>query len=106
MGTLSTDGTITTTASEANLFDITGQAHYATFIYMHNMQAGDTVVIKIYVKDVNAATMRLYQTVTKSDVQADPAGFIGFLFATQYKVSIQRTAGTDRAFTWQRIEVT
>jgi hypothetical protein len=107
MGLTFYNGTITSTTSEANLFDITGNAHYATYIYLHNMASGDTVVIRTYVKDVNATTMRLYKPVTISGAQtADPTGFLAFMAATQYKVTIQRTAGSDRAYTWLRVEVT
>jgi len=106
MGLLFYNGTITTTTSEQNLFSVTGSAHYATYIYTHNMASGDTMVIKIYVTDVNATTERLYQTITLVDAQTDPAGFISFLPATTYRVSIQKTVGTNRAFTWLRAEVT
>lgn len=101
-----TDGTITTSASEQNLFDVTADAHYATHIFLHNMTASETFVIKVYVKDQNATTMRLYHTGTLTGVQSDPAYFIPFLPTKQYRVSIQRTAGTDRAVTWQRIDQT
>jgi len=101
-----TSGSTTSTSSEANLFDITGTAHYATEIFLHNMTATETIVLKVYFKDDNGATMRLYKTITLSGVQAEPAGFISFLPARQYKVTIQRTAGSDRAYTWDRIEVT
>src|SRR5687768_8594358 len=101
-----TDGTITTTASEQNLFDVTADAYYATHIFLHNMTATETFVIKVYVKDQNAATMRVHSTITRSGVQSDPAGFIAPMATKQYRVSIQRTAGTDRAVTWQRIDQT
>ena len=100
------DNNITTTASEQNLFDITGDAHYATYIFTHNMASGDNITIKVYVKDQNGSAMRLFDTITLQDAQANPAYFISFLPAKQYKVSIQRISGTDRNFTWQRIEVT
>lgn len=100
------NGTITSSASEQNLFDVTADAHFATYVFRHNMQAGDTVTIKVYVLDENTATMRLYQTESYSEVQADPALFIPFMPTKQYRVSIQRTAGTDRAYTWQRIQST
>lgn len=99
-----TDGTITTSASEQNLFDITADADFSTYIFSNAMQSGDTVVIKVYVKDQNGSAMRVYGTATLSNVQADPAGYIPYLTTKQYKVTIQRTAGTDRAFAWQRIQ--
>lgn len=100
------NGTITTDATEQNLFDRTGLAHYCTYIFTNNMQSGDTIVIKIYLKDVNATTMRALEPVTLSGVQSDPVGFIAYHTASQYKVTIQRTAGTDRAYTFNRYEVT
>src|SRR5574339_229632 len=100
------DNNITTSASEQNLFDVTGDAHYSTFIFAHNMATGDTVTIRVYVKDQNGAAMRLFDVITLQDSQTSPAYFVPFLPAKQYKVSIQRTAGTDRNFTWLRVEVT
>lgn len=106
MGLLFYNGTITTTTSEADIFTRTGSAHYATYLFTHNMASGDTMVIKIYITDVNAVVERLYQTITLTDAQADPSGFISFLPATTYRVTIQKTAGTNRAITWLRSEVT
>jgi len=68
------------------------------------MVAGDTVVIRVYVKDQNGATMRVWTQKTLTDAQTnEPVWFAPFLPTKQYKVTIQRTAGTDRAFTWQRV---
>lgn len=100
-----TDGTITTNATEQNLFDTTADAIFASWIFTHNMASGDTVVIRIYVKDQNALVMRLYDSATLSNAQSLPAFYIPPLGTKEYKVTIQRTAGTDRAYTWQRIEV-
>lgn len=99
------DGIITTTTSEQNIFDVTADEHFAAWIFTHNMQAGDTVVIKIKTLDANTSTIRQYDTVSLSGVQASPSYFIPWLPCKQYRVTIQRTAGTDRAFTWLRAEV-
>lgn len=101
-----TDGSTTSTASEANLFDTTGDAHYGAWIFTHNMQAGDTVIFKVYSKDQNGATMRIWITKTLQDAQTEPAYFVPFVATKQYKITVQRTSGTDRAYTWQRIEQT
>lgn len=98
-------GTITTTAGEDTVFDITADEHFACWLFAHNMVSGDTVVIKIYVKDQNAGTMRLYLSKTLVDAQTEPAFHVPFVPTKQYKVTIQRTGGTDRAFTWLRAEV-
>jgi hypothetical protein len=99
------NGTTTTDGSEQTLFDITSDAHFATWIFAHNMQAGDSIVIKVYVYDDNAATYRVYETQTLSGVQSlGTATFSPFVPTRRYKVSIQRIAGTDRAYTWMRIQ--
>lgn len=98
-----TNGTITTTASEQNLFDITTDNHFATYIFTHNMASGDAVTIRVYILDQNAAVMRLYRSRQLKDAQSIPSYFIPFLPTKQYRVSIQRDLGTDRAYTWQKI---
>ena len=98
-----TDGTITTDATEKTIFDITADANYSTHIFTHNMVAADKVEIKIYIKDQNGATMRVYDTVQLEDAQSNPAFHIPNLPTKQYKVTIKRLAGTDRAYTWQRV---
>lgn len=98
------DGSILSTAAEQDLFDVTALKHYATTIFTHNMLAGDEVEIKVYIKDSNAAVMRVYRTKSIKDAQSDPAFFIPFLPSAQYKVTIKRLAGTDRTYTWNRYE--
>lgn len=104
--TSAANGTLTTTASEQNFFDVTALKHYATWVHAQNMAAGDVVKIKVYVKDTNGAAMRLYKTktVTFAQLKSDVSIFIPFLPSQQYKVSIQRISGPDRAFTWERME--
>jgi hypothetical protein len=100
------DGTITTTTTAQNLFDISADRHYATWIHTHNMLAIDSIEIKTYVRDQNANVMRVYNTTVLTGVQDDPAFFIPYIPTKQYRVTIRRIAGTDRAYTWQRVEVT
>ena len=99
------NGSITSSASEQNIADVTADEHFALWIFTHNMQAGDTVVIRTKTLDANTSTVRTYDTTTLSGVQSDPAYYIPFLAAKQYRVTIQRTAGTDRSYTWLRAEV-
>ena len=102
-----TDGTLTTTTSEQNFFDVTADAHYGCWIFLHNMAASDIMVIKVYVKDQNAGSMRVWLQKTLNDAQTnEPSWFVPFVPTKQYKVSIQRTGGADRAVTWQRITQT
>ena len=102
------DGTITTSASEQDLFDITagGPKYFTTIVFTNAMTATETFVFKVYVYDTNATTYRVFQTITLTGAQTDPAGYLPTLLSSQYKVSVQRTAGTDRAVTWKRFEQT
>ncbi len=106
-GLVFSNGTVTSSAVEQDLFSPTSSdAYYGAYIFCHNMQVGDTVVIKIYVKDQEGGTNRIFQTVTLSNVQSDPAYFVPFLPTKAYKITIQRTAGTDRVYNWMRVDVT
>lgn len=98
------DGSKLTDGTEQNLFDITADKHFALWLFTHNMLAGDTIQVRVNVKDQNTTTMRKYIDTAISDAQTKPAFFIPFVPTKQYKVSIQRTAGTDRTYTFQRIE--
>lgn len=101
-----TNGTLTSSATEQTLFDITADKHYATWIFANAMTSTDTVEIKVYVKDSQGGLMRVYTTQTLGGVQTDPAYFVPFVPTRQYKVTLKRITGTDRAYNWQRIEVT
>lgn len=101
-----TDGTQATTTSEANLFDLTNNAEFAAWIFLHNMTASETFVIKVYVKDQSSAAMRLYGTETLTGVQSEPALYISPILTKQFRVTIQKTAGTNRDVNWQTIEIT
>lgn len=101
-----TDGTQATTTSEANLFDLTNNAEFAAWIFLHNMTASETFRIKVYVKDQSSASMREYLTQDYTGVQASPAVYISPVLTKEFKVTIQKTAGTNRDVNWQTIEVT
>lgn len=100
-------GTVTTDGTEQTLFDVTpaNPTNYETFIFLSAiMVAGDTVTIRQYVKDVQGAAMKLYQTFSYSGVQSVPAILLLWVINVEYKVTIQRTAGVDRTHTWSRYD--
>ncbi len=100
-----TDGTLTTTASEQTIVDLTADEHFAIWLFLHNMTSSETFRVKVYVKDQNTTTLRQFSTTDYTGVQASPAVFVPFLPTKEFKVTIQRTAGTDKAVTWQTAEV-
>jgi hypothetical protein len=100
------DGTITTSASEQSLFDITGDKYYTTIVFLHNMTATETFRIRVYLYDSNGAAYRTMEDQTITGAQDPPAFYTPTMLTSQYKVTIIRTAGTDRAVTWKRFEHT
>ncbi len=105
MVTTWTSGSITSSASEQNIWNVTADEHFAGWIFTHNMTAAETIVIRIYVKDQDSGTItRTFQTITLTGVQTDAAYYIPWLPTKQHKVTIQRTAGTDKAYPWMRAE--
>ncbi len=68
------------------------------------MTASETFVFKVYVLDSQTSTMRLYQSATYTGVQTNIAEFIANVPAAQFRITVQRTAGSDQAVTWLRIE--
>jgi hypothetical protein len=100
-----TNGSITSTATEQDLFSVVGDKYYATWIFTHNMLSGDTISVRVYIKDPNGAQLRKYADEPITGVQVSTAWYIHLVPASEYKVSIIRTAGTDRAYTWLRAEI-
>jgi hypothetical protein len=97
-----TAGTVTTTASEADIFTpITVAGWYGLHIFTHNMTATETFVIRVYLWDSNAtAAYRLFDTITLTGDQTNDAAFVPVIPTQQYKVTVQRTAGTDRVLNY------
>lgn len=99
-------GVQSTTSSEANLFELTtGTKYYETFINLKNMTASETFVIRTYIWDEQLAEYMSIDKQTKSNVQDPVAMMIDMRCGTRYKVTIQRTAGSDKSVTWIRFEV-
>lgn len=95
---------ITGISTEIDLFN-TGTVtlnQFWSIIFVQNasMASGDTMIIKVYVRDANSGTsdQLLYTwTITGSQTTAI---FIPPVASTQYRVSMQSTAGSTRIFNW------
>jgi len=99
-------GTLTTTTSEDTIFEVTtGTKYYETFINLKNMTASETFVIRTYIWDEQLGEYMSIDKQTKSNVQDPVAMMIDMRCGTRYKVTIQKTAGTNKAVTWIRFEV-
>lgn len=103
-----TAGTKTTTSSESDIFTpITTAGYHGLHIFTQNMTATETFVIRVYTWDSNAtAQARQFDVITLTGDQANDANFIPMIPTEQYKVTVQRTAGTDRVLNFVRVQQT
>lgn len=100
-----TNGTITTTSSEQTIWELIADRYSRGYLNLKNMIGGDTLRVRIYVWDEQLGE---YMKIEQTDYTGaqDPAGKrLAFEAATRYKVTIQRTAGADRAVSWLRAQV-
>lgn len=98
-------GTITTTASEQTMFELISDKYARSYINLKNMIAGDTFRVRTYIWDEQLGEYMKIDTTDYSGAQ-DPVGKrLPFEASTRYKVTIQRTAGVDRAVSWLRAQV-
>lgn len=68
---------------------------------LHNMQAGDTFHVIEEIRDEDDATYREYGRNSYSGVQTSPMIRFTEKVCQGWRVRIQRTAGADRAVTFQ-----
>lgn len=106
MGITFTAGQTTADGTEQTLWDTTADNHFAAFIFANAMASGDTLEIRIYAYDQQNTTMRQLDLVTLYGVQSSPAYYIPYITTKEYKVTIKQTAGTNRTYAWQKIQVT
>ena len=102
---LFSNGQVTTTTSEQDLFSPNiADKYYKLYINLKNMASGDTFVFKTYIWDEFLGEYFAIQEDTKSNAQT--VGLrIGFEAGTRFKVTVQKTAGTNRTITWLRADV-
>jgi len=99
------DGSQAITSTETFLFgEQTTEATYFCYVHLNTMASGDVYIIRTYVEDGNASVPRvIYEdTISFSDIDGQPTYYIPPLPTQTFRVSIQKTSGTDRTFTWQR----
>jgi len=93
VGTLKADGT------EQTVVEVTTIGTLEGYIDLANMQAGDSVTIREYVRMKSGGTYRLYDDATYTDAQTKPALHIVKL-PTRYglRVTLEQTAGVNRDY--------
>ena len=86
--------------TEQTLFESTELGEYSGYIFLDQMESGDEIVIRVYIKDVEDGNYKKREEVPFSGVQDCPAievrpiiGKVGI------KVTAQQTAGTYKTVT-------
>jgi len=92
-------GSLTTDGTEQTVVEVTDRTRVEGWIDLTNMQAGDQVTIRWYVKIAEGGSYGIVDTVTYAGVQARPMlYFLKRGIEYGWKVTIQRDAGVDRSY--------
>jgi hypothetical protein len=91
-------GTIVADGSEQVVMEVSGSVRVSGYISLANMEAGDTVIIKQYMKLLNGEYKR-YASETYTGAQENPIVYITPKeLASAIKVTLQQTSGTYKTF--------
>lgn len=108
--TATTDsGSIEVTADETVLKEYSVEKeHFVDFtVFLTPMQAGDSFTFRVYKKDATGGTYRLFAVDPFTGVQAIPTIYYPMMSGKfNIKLTGQKTAGTNRTFLWESVEVT
>jgi len=92
-------GTVTADGTEQTIIEYTGKASLSGYIDLSNMEDGDTVTVRLYVKIKGEGDYRLYHAETFNGRQEEPALYIlPKVTGIAYKVTIQQTRGSYKSF--------
>ena len=99
-------GTLTATGAEDTIKEITATVNKLhCFVDLTAMQAGDTIVVRQYMKIKAAGTFIKYADETYSGVQALPMLYVVTKPAKDgIRITIEQTAGTNRDYDWQTFQ--
>jgi hypothetical protein len=91
-------GTLVADGSEQVVMEVSGSVRVSGYISLANMETGDTVVIRQYMKLLNGEYKR-YASETYTGAQENPIVYITPKeLASAIKVTLQQTSGTYKTF--------
>jgi hypothetical protein len=106
MPALVTSGTVTTDGTEQTLTTQTTPAVYVFSFSALNMVNGDAVEVRIYTKMLSGDAYEQMYCVTYVHGQSDEGKLSEPVpVDIDYKVTIKRVAGTDRAYKWKLLSL-
>jgi len=96
------EGTLTADGNEQQILNLAASSPPKVvdgILDLANMQAGDTVVVKEYVRSASGGAWRLYSTATYTNVQTEPGIYLERI-SSRYgaRVTLQQTVGTNRTY--------
>ena len=92
-------GTLTADGSEQQIVELVAVGKLVGWVSFKNMQAGDIVTIRHYVKLLNVGSYEMYDEIAWNDVQPDPLLYIHSREG-QYgvKITLKQSSGAYRDF--------
>jgi hypothetical protein len=98
-------GTVTADGAEDLVYNptITQDCYVEVVIFLNNMQAGDTTVIRVYSSPDGGATWQLEDSITYSGALTNKVFRVvsSYQNATLlHKTTLQQTGGTNRTYQW------
>ena len=95
-------GTLTADGTEQDVTELTIQATLEGLIDLANMEVGDGVTIREYIKLKSGGTYRLYESATYSDAQTKPGVHVVKLPGRHgVKITLEQTAGVNRTYDYE-----
>jgi len=88
--------------TEQVLFENTELSEYAGHVFLDKMESGDSITIRLYIRDEEDGQYKLYDEYTYTDAQSKPCIYIKPIIGkVGLRVTAQQTAGTYKTITHQ-----
>ena len=100
MPTLNSQGRINADGTEQTVWDVTTSKYFTGQLDLSNMQSGDTLIVKRYsqVRSASSLVLEWSETYTNAQTGKNVIYFPPWASDVEYKVTLQQTAGTNRAY--------
>lgn len=86
--------------TEQTLFENTDLGEFSGYVFLDKIGSGDTVVLRMYIKDVESGVYKLRDLASYSGVQSVPCvGVASCCGKVGLKVTAEQTAGTYKEIT-------
>lgn len=79
-----------------------GLKQYETHIFFDKLEAGDEIIIRVYIHDEFNNADRRYLTVPVEGLQTNPVYVVNWLPSSTYRISCKQITGTNKTISWER----